>query len=93
MNPLDCPSHADPARYETRTDWICRKCAGLSYASEGRALRINFGAMGLWGYHENHPRPELWELGLSQRVFSISAAHSSERRGLVIIDGRRPASL
>jgi hypothetical protein len=43
-----------------RTNWICRKCAGLSYASEGGALRINFGAIGLWGCYENHPRPKLW---------------------------------
>jgi hypothetical protein len=51
------------ARCTKRTEWLCRKCADLSYASEGGALiyRTRWAVLRKRSGLFSQPRPEPWE--------------------------------
>ena len=51
------------ASYMLRADWLCRRCANLSYASEGGALvyRSRWGVTRLLSGLRLDSRPPCWE--------------------------------
>ena len=56
--------------------WLCRRCAGLRYASEGGALwyRTRFRLFGFSLQDEQWPRPEPWNPELKKQAASPARA-------------------